>query len=75
MTDKHLIDSIKRSFSADLDEWIGLDIPDEGTEDYEVWQSRAQQIESINSIADVLAYAESHVPDLEAFLEEWGLSK
>ena len=60
---------------AKSDRLLGFDLPDEGTEDYETWQSRAQELEGIESIEDVLGYAESYVPDLDSFLAEWGLAR
>ena len=69
-----LVSEIKDSLFAALDEWIGNDIPDEGTEDYETWQERFSAIEGIESIDDVITYAEEYVSDSDEFFREWGLS-
>ncbi|MEQ1634639.1 MAG: hypothetical protein ABL997_19835 [Planctomycetota bacterium] len=68
-----LVAEIKERFLAELDQWIGIDIPDEGTDDYDTWQSRLEQIEAIEAMVDVLEYAESYAPDMDEFLEEWDL--
>ena len=32
-----IIESMKMHFLSRVDEWIGMDVPDEGTEDYDTW--------------------------------------
>ncbi|MCX7196551.1 MAG: hypothetical protein NTW37_00735 [Proteobacteria bacterium] len=69
-----LVEQIKADLLSRLEEWLGSDIPDEGTEDYDTWQYKLEEIEAIESVSDVIEYAESSLPDSEAFLHEWGLS-
>ncbi len=59
---------MKRDLFARVDEWIGMDVPDEGTEDYESWQSKLVEIHSIENIHDVVDYVESEGFDLDDFL-------
>lgn len=66
-----LVAKIKERFLAELDQWIGIDIPDEGTDDYDTWQSRLEQIEAIETIEDVHEYAESIGLDMDEFIAEW----
>ena len=73
-TEQDLVREIKESLSAKLDEWLGFDIPEEGTEDYDVWQARLATIEAIESVEDVIAYAEGYVGDTDEFLRRWGLA-
>lgn len=53
------IDAMRRVFQHGVDEWLGFDIPDEGSEDYERWQSMLMDIEDIQNIGDVREYLES----------------
>ena len=73
-TEQDLVREIKESLSAKLDEWLGFDIPEEGTEDYEVWQERLAAIEAIERVEDVIAYAEGYLGDSDEFLLRWGLT-
>ena len=36
-----------------VQEWLGFDIPKEGTEDYETWQMKTSLIEQVESISDI----------------------
>ena len=47
-----LIEQVKQSLLAELSEWIGFDIPEEGEEDHVTWQLRLQLIDDIGSIED-----------------------
>ena len=69
-----LVEQIKADLLSRLEEWLGSDIPDEGTENYDTWQYKLEEIVAIESVSDVIEYAESSLPDSEAFLQEWGLS-
>lgn len=50
------LDHIRTSLREELSEWLGFDIPSVGDEDYEIWKSRAQEIEGISSIEEVFDY-------------------
>ena len=49
-------EKLKIYLLAELDEWLGFDIPEEGDEDYDTWQFRLQTIEDIKSTQDVRDY-------------------
>ncbi len=51
-----LLEDMKLMLHAQLSEWLGSDIPDEGTDDYETWTSRAIEIDEISSFGDVYDY-------------------
>jgi len=74
MADK-LIENIREDLIFRLDEWLGMSIPDEDDEDYEIWQERLEEIHSIKTIEDILSYVEAHLPDSDEFIKKWGLSK
>lgn len=74
-TNAQLIEDLKQHFLDGLSEWLGSDIPEEGDEDYDTWQSRLEQIERINTLDDALEYAEAYVGDLEEFRRSWGLAR
>lgn len=63
-----ILNLMKQSLRARIEEWIGFDIPDEGTEDYDRWQIMNDEVEGIASIDDVLSYLESEGVDVEDFL-------
>jgi hypothetical protein len=71
---EELIKEIRASLTAELEEWLGFDIPDEGEDDYDVWQERLAAIEAIENVEDVIAYAEGFVSDSDEFLRKWGLA-
>lgn len=48
------VEDIKSELLGELDEWLGFDIPDEGTEDYAYWQERLHAINAIETLDDVL---------------------
>ena len=73
-TNTQLVEDLKQHFLNDLSEWLGSDIPEEGDEDYDTWQSRLDEIESIITLDDALVYAEAYVGDLEEFRKAWGLT-
>ena len=54
MTNK--VEQMKAALSSQLSEWLGFDIPDEGSEDYETWISRSNEIEEISSYHDIYEY-------------------
>jgi hypothetical protein len=53
-----------------VQEWLGFDIPDEGTEDYEIWQMKISLIEQIESISDVYGLCEGGEFSLPSVLED-----
>lgn len=55
-----MVDDMKADLHHRLSEWVGMDVPTEGTEDYESWQSRAAEIDAIESIDDVAGYVDSY---------------
>ncbi len=68
------IESMKLTLLGELDEWVGFDVPDEGTEDYDAWQLRLQLIEDIESYADVYDYLNGDDERAKEFFEEHGIS-
>lgn len=58
---------MKSDLMGRVDEWIGIDVPGEGAEDYESWQSKLSEIEAIQSIQDVIDYVHGEGFDLEGF--------
>lgn len=69
-----LVEEIKATLLSELDEWLGFDVPDEGSEDYKTWVGKSEAINQISSIEDVISYAEKYVSNSEEFLGKWGLS-
>jgi hypothetical protein len=56
-----------------LTEWLGFDIPDEGTEDYQTWVSRAQEIDDISRFEDVYTYFAGDDERTEYFFRSFGI--
>jgi HEPN domain-containing protein len=73
MEKKELIKNIKNHLQYSLDEWLGNDYPDAGTEDYEIWKARQKAIDLIKSAEDVRAYAAQFERDEDEFMISWGL--
>lgn len=65
----NLVENMKLSLLAELDEWLGFDIPEEGEEDYDAWQFRLQEIEDIKSTKDVCDYLSGLGRDEEGIAE------
>ena len=63
------ISSIKAALIAQLDEWLGIDLPDEGTEDYDIWQCRRAAIEQVSSVDEAKEYLAGIGMDDEAVHE------
>jgi len=70
---QELINEIRANLQFELDEWLGNDYPDEGTEDYDLWQRKLSSINNIDNIEDIYAYAAEFVSDENTFLEKWCL--
>ena len=66
-----LITKMKSELLDEVAEWLGSDIPEENTEDYDDWQSRLMEIEDIRSFGDVKDYLENRGRDAGEFFEEW----
>ena len=49
MTTKNILADMKESLRYELKEWLGSDIPEEGDDDYETWQSRTDEIDAIGT--------------------------
>lgn len=64
---------MKAELLSQLDEWLGFDIPEEGTEDYDTWQSRQMDIENIRSFADVYNYLDGDEKRVKDFFENFGI--
>jgi hypothetical protein len=58
---------MKSDLLGRVDEWVGMDIPAEGSEDYDSWQSMLAQIDAIENIQDVIDYVEAEGLDLDDF--------
>ncbi len=73
MSNQALINEIRQYLQASLDEWLGNDFPDDGSDDYETWQARQSAIKKIATLEDIAAYAAQFERDEEEFLARWGL--
>lgn len=56
--------------NSQLQEWLGFDIPAEGTEDYEIWQMKISLIEQVESISDVYELCEGGDFNLPSVLKD-----
>ena len=72
--DAKFVAEIKAGLLEELNEWLGVHIPEKGTDDYETWQKRLKGINRIRNMDDVLVYAAEFVADEDAFFEKWGLA-
>ena len=63
------IDQMKESLLELVYEWLGMDIPEEGTEDFIIWQSKLMEIDAIQTKEDVINYLESEGYCVEDFFE------
>lgn len=50
------LDELKTCMEHILTEWLGNDLPEPGTEDYEFWQSRRSDIEHMENKCDAVDY-------------------
>jgi len=51
---KENLESIKSILYDSVNEWVGFDIPTEGTNDYAQWQSMLLDIDDIKTLKDVV---------------------
>lgn len=63
-----IIENMRSSLYLLLEEWVGGDVPAEGTEDYETWQSKLDDIAGIKTIDDVIDYVGSTGANVDDFL-------
>lgn len=70
---KEVIKKMKAELQSQLDEWLGFDIPEEGSEDYDTWQARQMEIEDIQSFADVCNYLDGDDERAKEFFESFGV--
>jgi len=64
------LEIIKSELYSNVTEWVGFDIPSQGTDDYDMWQSMLLDIEDIKTIQDVVNYLECNGRDVVEFLAE-----
>lgn len=69
-TQMDVLDECISDLNSQLQEWLGFDIPAEGTEDYDIWQMKISLIEQVKSISDVYSLCESGDFNLPSVLEE-----
>lgn len=62
-----IIEQMKADLLRCVEEWLGMDVPAEGSEDYDTWQSKLAEIDAIENIRDVIDYVESEGLDLDDF--------
>lgn len=68
-----LIDKMKADLFNDVSEWLGSEIPEEKTEDYETWQEWLKEIEEIRSLEDIYWYLDAKGKDIDDFFDSWGV--
>lgn len=64
---KEIIERMKSDLLKQVDEWVGMHRPVEGSEDYATWQWKLDTINSIETIDDVIEYVECNFLDLNDF--------
>ena len=64
---KEIIERMKSDLLKQVDEWVGMHRPVEGSEDYETWQWKLDTINSIETIDDVIEYVECNFLDINDF--------
>jgi hypothetical protein len=62
-----VIKRMKSDLLGRVAERFGMDMPKEGSEDYESWHSKLAEIDEIENIQEVVAYLESEGIELEDF--------
>lgn len=53
------LSEMKGGLHCIVEEWLGNDITDEGTEDYDRWQEMLVDIDNVGSLSDVIEFLES----------------
>lgn len=54
-----------------VSEWLGFDIPDEGTEDYDRWKSMLLDIDDIQDIESAETYLDIQGDSLEDYIDDY----
>jgi len=62
------VKSMRSSLQARVDEWVGSDIPNRGTEDYTRWMLKLQDVEDVASVEDVIEYCDADGVDFADFV-------
>jgi len=76
--EEQVIESMKNYLYQRVSDWLGFDIPDEGTDDYDTWQSMLLDIDDVRTIEDVRDFFEARgMGDFEELLvsREWDISE
>jgi len=50
------VDHMTDYFMHRIDEWLGFDIPEEGTEEHDMWMYKVAEVEQIQSLQGVITY-------------------
>jgi hypothetical protein len=64
---KEIIERMKSDLLKQVEEWVGMHRPVEGSEDYETWQWKLDTIKAFKTIDDVIEYVECNFLDLNDF--------
>lgn len=64
---KDIVESMKQDLIGRVDEWVGMHVPAEGTEDYDSWQQKLAEIDDIKTIHDVINYLEGESQKIDDF--------
>jgi hypothetical protein len=65
--------AMKRGLRDALEEWLGCDVPDEDSDDFEVWQARKLEIEAVRTFADVYACLDNDDNRAADFFARYGI--
>lgn len=63
---------IKSGLLARIDEWVGVNVPSEGSEDHDMWMQMNQEAEDSSSVEDILKC--TFVRDPIEFLVNYGVN-
>ena len=64
---------MKVALLSQLSDWLGFDIPEDGTEDYDTWKARQLAIEDIQDFSDVYEYLQTDDESAQEFFEGFGI--
>jgi hypothetical protein len=65
---RRIVQEMKKDLLARVEEWLGFDIPEEDSDDYELWQDKLAQIRAVENAEDVLYVLESEGADVADFI-------
>jgi hypothetical protein len=65
--------AMKRGLRDALDEWLGFDVPEEDSDDFEIWQARKLEIEAVRTFADVYACLDHDDDRAADFFARYGI--